>query len=95
MIVTRPWQAMGFGSSHSTSARFEDEPRRLHKRPLHAPHARDRLEHAVAADTEVPDRLTEVGCEIFLSRLAVAYLVALPEAVAVGVQVYCRPKFNA
>lgn len=38
-----------------------------------------------SADAEVADRLLEVGCEDFLPGLAVAYLVALSKAIAVGV----------
>ena len=48
-------------------------------------HAQVGLVDGPSTDTEIADRFLEVGCEDFLPGLAVTYLVALSEAVAVGV----------
>ena len=48
-------------------------------------HPAVRLVDAVAAHAEVPDRLAQVARQVLLPGLAVADLVALREAVAVGV----------
>jgi len=50
--------------------------------PYHPPIG---LVNSVAGPCEVPDRFTQMTCEILLPSLGVADLVALSEAVAVGV----------
>ena len=50
-----------------------------------ADHAAVRLIDAVPAHAEVADRLAEVARQVLLPRLAVADLMALGEAVAIGV----------
>src|SRR5687767_7422532 len=63
----------------------EDEKWSLHRRSLHAAQPGKGLVHAVASDAEVPDRLAEVRGKRLLPSFAVADLVALREAVAVGI----------
>ena len=64
---------------------IEDHIRARLSRLLLAHHPAVRLVHAVATHAEVADGLTEVGRQNLLPRFAVADLVTLGEAVAVGV----------